>query len=241
MVVVARNLPEGGEFNIEDLTFSWTPGLEDAGVYQFYVVAIDQEEAKGHQRVTLVVENTNQPPRLILDEEAIEAKEGEILSFTVGTIDDDGDQVGVEAQNLPEGAEFFDPVFLWEEPVEGEYTITFVATDNPYNLTDTREVTITVIGVNDPPVFDLVPDVSVETGEPVVIELSATDPDDDVLTLTYSLIVTGEDNILSREAAFVGNTFNWTPAATDIGPNIVTFMVEDPEDLKDFLEAAGTR
>jgi len=237
VVVSARNLPPGAMFDAGALTLDWQPGFEDAGVYQFILVATDLDGARGTRVVTLIVENSNRPPQILLTQETIETNEGEPFSFTVPTFDQDGDLVSVVAQNLPEGALFLDPVFTWTTAVEGEYLVTFVATD-PDSLEDTFDRTIVVLGVNEPPVFDLVPAVDVDAGEPVTIEVIATDPDGD--ELTYSLVATGEDDILSRGADFTGRTFTWTPSASDIGPNIVSFMVQDPEGLEDMLEATIT-
>jgi cohesin domain-containing protein/dockerin type I repeat protein/putative Ig domain-containing protein/Big-like domain-containing protein len=230
LVVEALNLPEGAVFDPENLSFNWTPGLEAEGIYEFVLVAIDRDGAKAGQVVVLAVKNVNQPPELHLPEEIVEIMEGEFVSFTIRAFDPDFEPVAIEAPDLPEGAFFADPVFTWAEPAEGEYTITFTATD-PGGLSVTREVVVKVIGINDPPVFEPVPDVNVEAGEQVTVELTATDPDDD--ELHYALLVVGENNIIDRGAVFSGNTLSWTPAVTDIGPNILVFVVQDPEGLED--------
>ncbi|MBN2290668.1 MAG: hypothetical protein JXQ83_15140, partial [Candidatus Glassbacteria bacterium] len=237
VVVAARSLPEGARFDAAGLGISWTPGLEAAGVYQFILVATDQDGAKGTLKVTLVVGNSNQPPLLLLPERPVETREGTFLGFTVKAYDPDHERVEITASGLPEGSSFLDPVFTWEDPVEGEYTITLAAAD-PAGLQAAGSLTIRVIGVNDPPVFDQAGDVNVEAGQQVKVELSASDPDGD--ELVYSLVVTGENNILRRGAAFSVNVFTWTPTDKDIGPNILTFVVKDPAGLKDRMQMTLT-
>jgi len=231
------NNPQGSEFNSLTLSFTWTPGFDDAGVYQFVLQGTDLQGARGSKLVTLVVENVGQPPQLISAADTVTGKEGELLSFTLGAYDPDGQRVVVTAENLPAGASFMDPVFSWPEPTEGQYTVIFVATD-PDSLKDSTAVTIVVQGVNHPPVFAAVPDTSVDAGTALEITLSATDPDGD--PVTFALVVTGADNILTRGASFVGNVFNWTPQAGDIGPNIVTFLAQDPEGLTDRITVTIT-
>jgi putative Ig domain-containing protein/Big-like domain-containing protein/dockerin type I repeat protein len=237
VLVSAINLPAGATFDAGTLTLEWSPGFEDAGVYKIVLVATDLDGARGTQIVTLVVANANRAPQLLLTETLIEADEGEYISFTVGAFDPDGDKITVTAEGDSASWMFFDPIFSWTSAVEGEYTITFTVTD-PDGLTDTHEIAISVAGVNEAPVFDLEENVSVDADNPVEIVINATDPDED--DLTYSLLTTGVDDILSRGASFSGVTFSWTPTATDIGPNVITFVVEDPDGLKDYLEVLIT-
>ena len=235
----APNLPGDAQFDPLSRTFTWTPGFEDAGTYEFVITATDLEGTKGYLTVTLIVENVNQPPVLTVAQESYELNQGEPLSFSIKAEDPDGQRVTVTAAGLPAGATFVYPVFNWLSAKAGQHTVTFTAED-PDGLTDSKSVAITVTAVNRAPDFAAVNDTTIETGTALVLTLSATDPDGDQ-PLTYSVVLASEtDNILTRGATLSGNVFSWTPAATDIGPNIVLFKVEDPGGLSDELSVKIT-
>ncbi len=79
------------------------------------------------------------------------ANEGDNLTFTVSATDADDDQLIYSASNLPEGASF-DPgtrTFSWTPRYDqaGTYSVHFEVSDG--ELTDSEDVTITVIKLNE--------------------------------------------------------------------------------------------
>ncbi|HUU27485.1 MAG TPA: putative Ig domain-containing protein [archaeon] len=233
------NLPGNAVFDAQAVKITWTPGSDAAGTYQFTLVAVDKEGARGTHLVTLVVQNVSRPPVLSTYALAVEGDAGEPLSFIVEASDPDGQIATITVLDLPQGATFTNPVFDWPAPAAGEYTVTFIAAD-PDSLKDTLEVAITISAVNLRPVFTRIPAFTVQAGSPVQFTLQATDPNEGDLLTYLILLRSPTDNILTRGATFDGQTFSWTPAATDIGPNMVKFLVHDPDSLFDIMTVGVT-
>ncbi|MEA2062909.1 MAG: putative Ig domain-containing protein, partial [Gemmatimonadota bacterium] len=254
--VAAVGLPRGAGFDTGSLAFSWTPGLDSYKLYQFLLVARDAKGARSSKKVILLVEQANRAPAFILPSALVQGKQGASLDFTLDARDPDGDPVKITAENLPEGAKFLGSVLRWPEPVPGEYTITFVVTDQE-GLSLRKQVTFTIQGVNHPPEFKAMPDIQATVGVAVELKVEAVDVDVGE-QLTYSLLAkgvtsalapatgigtvigdaakTGLRTILDRGGSFTGNTFNWTPTDRDIGPNILTFLVKDSQGAADRME-----
>ncbi len=170
----------------------------------------------------VTVANTNTPP--VFD--AIPAKtvnENQELKFTVNATDVDGDPIVYSATNLPTGAAF-NPVtkeFTWKPTYSqsGIHTVTFQAHDG--NSPGTTLASITVVDVNSVPVLASITDKTVNEGTQLVIDLSATDAEGDVLLYSATNLPTG--------ATFDAAThkFSWKPSSTQAGDYTVTFSVSD--------------
>lgn len=96
---------------------------------------------------------TNRRPVFPAGGETQAVDEGQELVFTVDATDPDGDALTVTASGLPDGATL-DPAtqqVTWTPGFrqEGEYEVTFTASEGtrPYSLTETKTVTITVRNV----------------------------------------------------------------------------------------------
>ena len=66
----------------------------------------------------------------------------------------------------------------------GIHTVTVTVSDG--TLTDSQDVTITVVDVDVAPVLDPVANITVNEGDTVTFTPTATDPGGDTLTFTYS-------------------------------------------------------
>jgi len=228
----ALNLPTGAVFSSGALHLTWTPGYDKAGTYQFSLVAADNRGARATKIFTIVVENANRKPSLVITNKSITVDEKTPLSFPVGINDPDGDPASVRAENLPTGATFNGSVFSYPVPAAGNYTVNFIGTDNG-GLADSQSVAITVNAVNFQPRFAALRDTSVEAGKAVQITLQATDQNAGD-QLTYSVQKRGAaTSILDRGATLTGAVLSWTPATTDIGPDIVYLRVTDSKGLYD--------
>jgi len=220
----ASNLPQGAGFNSATRTFSWTPTYDQAGIYPNVHFEVSDGTATDSEDITITVNNVNRPPVL----NAIGNKsvnEGQTLSFTVSGSDPDGDTLTYSASNLPTGGSFNagTRTFSWTPTYEqaGIYpNVHFVVTDG--SLSDSEDITITVINVNRPPVLESIGDKSINEGQILSFTVSGSDPDGDTLTYSASNLPTGASfNAGSR-------TFSWTPTyeQTGIYPN-VHFEVTD--------------
>lgn len=156
---------------------------------------------------------------------------GESFTFTVSATDPDNNPLIYSASNLPPGATF-DPqtrTFSWTPGYDqvGIYPdVHFEVSDG--ELTDSEDITITVISVDRPPVLDFIGDKLVNEEELVEFTINARDPDDDPLTYSASNLPMG--------AMFNPQTriFSWQPCLGQRGSyRGIHFEVSDGE-LTDF-------
>ncbi|MFH1867802.1 MAG: putative Ig domain-containing protein, partial [Candidatus Omnitrophota bacterium] len=214
----ADELPEGAAFT--DQAFSWAPTFDQSGMYSVIFNASDGEDITS-ETINITVINVNRPPVL----EAIgnrSVAEGNLLEFDITADDPDGDTIVYSVSNLPEGADFNGQRFNWTPTFEqsGVYTVTFTASDG--EDADSETITITVTGMNRPPILDPIGDKSVDENSLLRFVLSAVDPDGG--SITYSM-----QNAPSG-AALSGATFNWTPTYEQEGIYNITFSASDGQD-----------
>ncbi len=225
------NLPTGASFDTGTCTFTWTPVVGDAGVYsnvRFNLIDDGVPVEQDIEFVTITVGDVNQPP--VLDPIGPQVvQEGELLSFTLGYSDPDGDAVACSASNLPTGATF-DAVlckFGWIPGFEsaGNYPdVLFTITDDGVPVEqDSEAITITVGDVNRPPVMDPIGNQQIDEGQLLSFVVSGSDPDGDALTCSVSNLPTG--------ASFDTGTctFTWTPVVGDAGnyPDVAFTLADD--------------
>lgn len=159
-----------------------------------------------------------------------EAKVGQKIAFDVTATDADvEDTVTLSAEGLPTGATFnkSDGSFTWtpSDNQLGSHEVTFTATDS-YEVKTIQKVTFTIndkVG-NTPPVFAEFEGApySVNAGETVTFSVSATDAEEDPITLS----VVGD---LPSGASFDSGTgaFTWTTSASQVGSREITFKAVD--------------
>lgn len=240
----ASNLPDGARFDAANATFTWIPEANDVGSYDvLFTVTDDGDPAlSDSEEIVVTVGESNRPPKLA-PIGAKEVDEGELLEFTVTAEDPDaGDEVTLSVEDLPDGAEFDEEfgLFSWTpgEDAAGNYEVTFTATDSgDPPLHDAEIVTISVGGVNRPPVLNAIGDKTVEEGQELIIKPTASDPDPgDILSYSVDGLPGGAQ--FDTET----NTFSWTPEVGAQGDYPVEFSVQDDGEpvLKDYEEIVIT-
>ena len=114
---------------------------------------------------------------------------GSTIQFAVNATDPDGDSLTYSATGLPANALFNTTtrIFSWTPNTNqtGNYTVTFTVTDG--QLSDSKNVLITVNTVNRAPVLEQIGNQTVNAGSTIQFAVNATDPDGD--SLTYSLLL----------------------------------------------------
>jgi hypothetical protein len=220
LVYSATGLPEGAVLDPSTGVFTWTPGYEQAGKYNITFKVVDSKGSFDTQMIVVTVNNVNRPPVISLIE-AIEVNEGEKidLSQLVSVSDPDGDSVEVTYSGWMNTS-----TYTTGYDDAGEHIVTIIATDG----TDTvsQDVTIKVKGINRSPELVDIGSRSIEEGHELMFIVTATDPDNDILTYSASGLPVG--------AIFTDNsdgtsTFAWTPSVGK-GTNVkIIFTVSDGE------------
>lgn len=215
-----NGLPGGAQWDEVSGTVTWTPTLLQSGTYTLDCGVSDGSFEDVQQLVIEVLENDVDP---VLDPVGnIGVDEGELLSVSLNAVDpSSGGRVLFSAVGLPVGAELFEGGLLYYEPgydASGSYDVTVTATDGTGN-TDTETFTLTVNDINRPVEITLSDFGGAEVGQLVVVEVAATDPDGDDVTLSAGNLPVGAvfsaaDGIMS-----------WTP--TQSGLWTVLFVGDD--------------
>jgi hypothetical protein len=110
----------------------------------------------------------------------------------------------------------FTPAANWS----GSAVVTFNANDSVFNVSD--EVNITVLPVNDPPVFETIPNQVWTQGIPVLIGLVITDIDSTEFTF--------DDNTTLFDIDQENRTINFTPTNNQVGVYFININVSDGTD-----------
>jgi Putative Ig domain. len=209
---IAHDLPIGATFDPELHTFTWTLDMNQAGIYMVNFT-VNDGMITDYERVVITVTNVNRPPIL----EAIGPKvipEGELLLFIINAIDLDQDVLTYMVTDPPTGSSFdvTTKTFTWtpEYTQSGSYNVTFTVSDG-YSI-DSEIVTITVGNINKAPVLATIGTKMVSEGESITFTITATDPDEEILTYSAIGLPTG--------AIFTPGTqsFSWTPTMTRLDP-----------------------
>ena len=205
----------------------WTPNFNEAGVFTPTFIASDGNKADS-ELIQITVNNVNRPPVLA----AIGAKavnEGQTLSFQVTAADPDGTPVTLTVPNPPANAVFVDSgggkggfVFTPDFNQAGAYPVNFIASDG--SLADTEMVQITVNNVNRAPVIAAIGAKSVDEGQSLAFEITATDPDGGTPALTAVGTPTNS-NFFDSGDGTGGFVFN--PDFTQADVYNVTFIASD--------------
>ncbi|MCS7466146.1 putative Ig domain-containing protein [Stieleria sp. ICT_E10.1] len=230
--------PAGAQIDPVSGEFSWTPSEADGpGTYPIIVTVTDSgtPNLSDHVSFEITVKEVNRQPVLdFIPDQTVD--EETTLTFTATASDPD-----IPANNLTFSVTGNPPTSSID-PVSGVFTWTPSETDAPMNyviqvkvsdnqnpeLTDSQEVVISALEVNEPPVLETIDDVTVELGQTVAFTAIATDPDSPLNTLTYSLDAGAPDGAsIDPETG----AFTWTPTADQDGEVYpITVRVTDDGD-----------
>ena len=179
----------------------WETTYDDAGEYKV-TIKVEGKDFEGEKKVKVFVKNKDRAPKFV-GLRGVSVKENEILNIELEAIDADGDKVHFSAEDVPEGAEFVDNVFVWKpnydfvkkekalDHVVDEFGIlsksvdvVFVAQSN--ELKDKENVRINVKNANRPFVLEDIEDIEVDEGEEISFDPKYNDPDNDKVGFSYS-------------------------------------------------------
>ncbi|MDR4506602.1 MAG: Ig-like domain-containing protein [Candidatus Scalindua sp.] len=180
-------------------------GNEGAGKSMYTVVIVEQEEA-GLNNAPVLDPLTN-----------ITVNEGDTVTFNPTATDPDGDALAFSYSGWMTSASY-----TTSYNDAGDHTVTVTVSDG--SASDSQSVTVTVTNINRAPVLDAIPSIVVNEGVTITLNPTASDPDDDPLTYTYSGWMTSSA---------------YTTTAQDAGGHTVTVTVSDGE-LTDYQDVTIT-
>lgn len=214
-------------------TLVWHPSHADSGTYS---VTFTASNALAASAVTSIhVSNANRPP-LVAAPGSVAATEGAPLSIFVLAGDADGDPIAsltADLSLLPAGhGAVFTPgpgnttgALAWTPAFThaGTYRVRFIAANVQ---ADTAETWIVVADVDRAPVVVAPAGASVLAGEPLTVNVTASDPDGDgiaSLSAGLSNLPPGHGATFTPGPGNTSGTLSWTPAPGDTGTYDVVF------------------
>ena len=222
-----NDLPDGASFNPDNGQFDWRDA-GPVGDYEMTFVATDSQDDQlvDQQLVTIHIDTNHAPQIDAIDN--IFLLEGEPLDVQVNVSDADNTPVIVNVSGLPDGATFSQATrtIHWDDAVLGQYEIAIVAVDTvKASLIDAEFFSITVVApvINVPPNIDPFDDESVIEGQPVEIQVKASDGN-----LTQPVLSVVELPAGAEFNALAG-IFKWLQPGPP-GIYTVTFIATDAED-----------
>ena len=223
--------PGGASVDTTTGVVSWTPTEQQGpGTFTFTVAVSDGAQTDEVQFAVMVAEVNAAP---VLDPIGAQSVD-ELAELSVSANATDADLpanlLTYSLSGAPDGAAV-DPatgVFTWtptEAQGPGVYTFDLVVTDDGEDdLVDSESVSVTVHEVNSAPVLAAIADSTVDEKDAVSFTASATDVDDPVNTLTYSLVGEPEGAQIDPDTG----AFTWTPSEKQGGtPYTFTVRVSD--------------
>ncbi|MEA4926983.1 MAG: putative Ig domain-containing protein [Syntrophomonadaceae bacterium] len=228
-------VPAGAGINASTGVFSWTPAEAQGGSsYTFTVKVTDNGTGSltDEEEITVTVAKVNNAPVLAaIGNQTV--SEGSALTFTaLGTdVDIPADTRTYSLEEAaPNGASINSATgaFAWtptEADGPGSYTFTVKVTDSG-GLFASEEITVTVNEVNTVPALAAIGNQTIDEGSELTFAASATDADEPVNTLTYSLAGTVPTGASIDSAT---GAFSWTPTEAD-GPGSYAFTVKVTDD-----------
>jgi len=221
----ASNLPKNATFDAANRTFSWVPLNSQAGTYNVTFMVTDGSlSSETTSMITVVIPDAGIAPTFAeIPDQTVNS--GTLLTFNVTATDPYGYALSYAASSLPKNATFNSTsgTFSWTPSVTqtGSYNVVFKVTDHHLSSGTTVKITVVSPDAGIAPEFVVIPDQTVNAGNPLAFTVSATD------AYGYTLSYTASS--LPENATFdaTSRTFSWTPSGTQTGSYDITFTAND--------------
>ena len=223
--------------------FSWSPQdhAYSAGEYKvlFRVTDDGAPRMAAYQWVTIQVYDTvdqmlNKHYPVLAPIGSKQINVDQPLQFTVSATDEDIATLNYSISSIggkqaPSGYSFTSQQFSWSSKIQGNFWLRFLVTNRVYYQEDFEDVVITVGNVNRPPVLTPIGQRRGVNGQTLEFVLTATDPENNLLTYSMSPTVVGAAGL---PAGAVINqttqTFTWDVSGIPIGTYYsIRFTVTD--------------
>ena len=215
---------------------TWEPGEDQFGDHQVSVTVSDGNGGTDTQTYTITVqEPVNNPPKLD-PIDAITINESDTVDIQISATDPNGDSLTLSVTDLPAFAQFTDNgngTGVISMPPDythaGLYSFTVSVSDG--DLTDSQQVSLTVVDVNRPPVADAGGPYQGEINAVIIFDGgNSQDPDGDSLTYSWNFgdgspDVTGSqvDHAYNQEGSFTASlTVDDGSGGSDTKTDLVT-------------------
>jgi hypothetical protein len=229
LTVTAVTEPANGTASINpDNTVTYTPDGGFTGDDTFTYTVEDDSGGTDSAQVNVTVTPTNDPPDALDDSDTTD--EDTLVTIDVLSNDSDpdiGDTLTVTAVTQPaDGTATINPDntvnYTPDLNFNGGDTFTYTISDGKGG-TDTANVSVTVVPVNDSPVAN--DDVNTtQEDTPVIIDVLANDTDVDGDTLTVTALTQPANGTASINLDY---TVTYTPADSFIGGDTFTYTIDD--------------
>ena len=222
----AFNLPANANWNNETLIFNWTPNFTQANVYSVTFNVTDGTDTT-NETVAITVTNFNAGPEFLSLQGNQVVNENQTLIFAINATDPDNDALVYSVIPFPAGATINATTgfFNWTPNFtqNSVYTVDLNASDGTESVVET--ITITVVNQNAGPELFSPGDQVVNEAQMLELTISATDPDNDILTYGYNYDIL--NNPVGATFNPLTRIFNWTPTYDQNNTYRITFNVTD--------------
>ena len=227
VVTLSANLPEGATLDNQGV-FRWTPTFAQSGTYNVVFTATDTQGGVATRTVTINVENVPSAPR-ITSTPITTAVVGMQYNYDVEAVDDEGKPITFSLAQAP-GGMIINPstgLIQWIPTTAqiGQNNVEVRATDT-ISGSNAQVFSVNVVEGstgNNNPVIAPIGNQQVTEAQTLTFTVSASDADNDAITLTVSGLPQGASFVSNQ----FGNTFTWTPSLTQSGAYQITFTATD--------------
>ncbi|MCJ7983294.1 tandem-95 repeat protein [Priestia sp. OVL9] len=227
LIYTIENSPINGVVTIDPNTgiFTYTPNTDFYGSDAFVVYITDNLGGNATSSVIVTVAPINDSP-IVPNYQLTTNEDTSVTSMVIAT-DSDSNQLTYSLQNAPVNGTV-------DVGIDGMYTYTpnadfngidqfTVVVSDEQGGTAVSTITITVLPVNDPPVGPVVVTLVTNEDTPVSSQITAFDPDGEVLTYTLQDPPTNGVAVVNADG-----TFTYTPNGNYNGPDTFTVLISDP-------------
>jgi YD repeat-containing protein len=216
--------PQGMAVDALTGVVAWTPTFASPEQANVVLRAYDRSGAYASQSFTIALAGVNHAPQILDLPARIEIDEGQLFEMPLVAADADGDRLTFFADNLPGGAviDAERQTLAWTPgfAAAGDYRgITLTVSDGL--AVDRVSFDLTVRPVDQAPTLLTPPERTVREGDPIRIQLAASDPEG--APLYYSSRFLPGGSFLDPHTG----EFEWTPGFTQAGTYHIPFSVGD--------------
>ncbi|MGG0530129.1 tandem-95 repeat protein, partial [Priestia aryabhattai] len=227
LVYTIENPPINGLASIDPNTgiFTYTPNPDFYGSDGFIVYITDNLGGNATSSVIITVVPINDPP-IVPNYQLTTNEDTPVTSMVIAT-DVDSNQLTYSLQNPPVNGTVnvgIDGMYTYipNANFNGNDQFTVLVSDGQGG-TAVSTISITVLPVNDPPVAPVTVTVVTSEDTPVSSQITAFDPDGEVLTYVLQDPPTNGVAVVNPDG-----TFTYTPNGNYNGPDTFTVLISDP-------------